>query len=202
MNDQTTNSTTVVVIGGIQKDSTGFIPGLARIATLPAVLRIVLAAKDLKVNRTILCVDSISAPHIEKELTQTRRLPNSLEWYESTEQPDLVNLLRQHGVSGNVIFVLEDRAYQPALLRKATEWNKLNGALAFCSGSALIGIYVLSQSPALELAEDCDHEVRTIEELHQWMQSKSCVEVEEVEDQAWQKISCPADLLNAEKKLD
>jgi len=202
MNRQTTDSTTVIVLGGTHGDSTGFIPGLARIGTLPAVLRIVLSAKDLKVDRTILCVDSISAPLIKRELRQTGRLPSSLEWYEYAEEPDLANLICHVGTSGNVIFVLADRTYQPALLKKASEWKKSSGALTFCSGSELVGVYVLSRSAARELAEDCDHEVRTLEALHEWVQSKSSVEVAEVEDQAWQKISCPADRLTAEDKLN
>jgi len=202
MKDPVSDSTTLIIVNGTKPDTHGFTPALARVATVPAVLRIVLSAQSLKVNRTIFCVESLSAPRIETVLRRTRRAPKSLEWYEYLENFDLGKLLREVGVSGKVIVVLGDRAYQPALLRKATEWKGLDGAFCFSSDSELVGIYVLSLPIALKLANDENQRIGTLPALHEWAEDHTCVETEPVDGRAWQQISASADLARAEAKLN
>lgn len=196
------NSTTVIIVGGFQTDLCGFTPALARIATLPAALRVVLSAQSLKVNRTIVCVESLSASRTEREFRRSGRSPKSLEWYTYFHEFDLGSLVREVGVSGKVLLVLGDRSYQPSLLRKAVEWKKPDGVLAFTSDSGLVGIYVLSLHAALNLAHDCNSKICTMEDLHHWAESCSQMEIESVDSLSWQRISSPADLPQAEAKLN
>ena len=196
------DSTTLVIVGGTQSDICGFTPALARIATVPAALRIVLSAHSLKVNRTILCVESLSAARIETQMRRTGRAPKSLEWYTYFDTFDLGNLIRDVGVGGKLILVMGNQAYQPSLLRKPAAWKKSDGVLAFTSDSGLAGIYVLSLPVALKLAQDRNRRIGTLEGLHDWAEGHTHVECEHVDDQSWQQISSLADLPKAEAKLN
>jgi len=202
MKDIVSDSTILVIVGGTQSDVCGFTPALARIGTIPAVLRTALSAQNLNISRTILCVESLSAARLEREMRRTGRSPKSLEWYTYFDKFDLGNLVREVGVGGSVILVMGDRAYQPALLRKAAEWKKSDGALAFSSDSDLAGMYVLSVSAAPKLAQDWNHRIGTLEDLHDWAEFHTDVEFEHVDDQSWQQISSLADLPKAEAKLN
>jgi phosphatidylglycerophosphate synthase len=202
MNDPECSSTTVIILGNSQRDFTGFMPTLARVGTLPVVLRTMLSVKAENVERQILCVNSTSARSIEKVLHQTQRLPKSLEWYECVETPDLAELIRQVAPRGNIVFVLGDRTYHPSLLRKAIAWNKPAAAMGLRSGSELVGVYALSRSAALQLATESDEPISTLEDLHNWTESRTHVELEQVEQELWQRISRPADQAAAENKLN
>jgi phosphatidylglycerophosphate synthase len=201
MKDLVSDSTTMIIVGGTQSDITGFTPALARIATLPAVLRIALSAQSLKVNRTIVCVDSPSALRVERELQRTRRVPKALEWYQYFDHFDLASLVREVGITGNIVLVLGGRSYQPSLLRKAAEWKKSRGSLAFMSDDGVVGVYVLSPSVTLAL-RDWNHRIGTVEDLHCWAESHTEVEIEHVDGQSWQQISGRDDLAKAEAKLN
>jgi len=202
MKDLVPDSTTLIIVNGTKTDTHGFTPALARIATLPAVLRIALSAQSLKVNRTILCVESIAAPRIETALRRTRRVPKSLEWYEYFDKFDFGKLLREVGVTGHVIVVLGDRAYQPSLLRKAAEWKGSDGVLVLSSYPELAGVYVLSLPVALKLANDENQTIGTLRDLHHWANRHTRVDTEDVGGEAWQQISSTADVEKAEAKLN
>lgn len=202
MNEHKSPSTTVIILGNCQRDFTGFMPALARVGTLPVILRAVLSVKAENVDRQILCVSSTWARSVEKVLHQTRRLPKCLEWYECVEAPDLPELIRQVSPQGNVVFVLGDRSYHPSLLRKATEWNNPEGALSLRSGSELVGVYVLSRSAALKVVAESVQPISSLEGLHDWLTARTDVEIQQVEPEQWQKISRPVDQVAAEKKLN
>lgn len=72
-------SRAVIILANNQQHSGGFVPALARVGTLPVVLRAILAVQGMRPSRIILCVDSAEAQHIRSELYRTGRLPESVE---------------------------------------------------------------------------------------------------------------------------
>jgi phosphatidylglycerophosphate synthase len=200
MNNSETAPNTLIILAGNSQPGTGFVPSLSRVATLPLVLRIALTAQKLNVNRIILSVASEAGSQYRKSLQQTGRLPAWVEWYESAEPSDLVEVSRRVP-EGNLIIVSGDRSYQPSLLSKAAGWKPDGDALFFCDGKELIGICVLGRRAVESLAQH-EGSIASMEHLAAWLSMNFQLEYEEVSDGSWQKVSRLSDLEIAEKKLD
>jgi len=200
MQDHSENSDALIIISTAPEGHRSFIPALSHIGTLPAVLRIALSAQTIGVTRTTVRVDSAYSARFEHEVQKTGRCPESLDWYQSVGL-DLAALARHVGGRGNVVFALADRSYRPTLLRKAIEWKRDSGALAFRCDSEFVGLYVLSPSLARELA-NYSGLISSLEDLHSWVAARTEVKVEQVDKGSWQRIEWLADRITAEKKLD
>ena len=55
---------------------------LAHVGTLPIVLRAILQAQSANVNRIIVAANRMAGNVIRRELLRTRRLPETVEWFE------------------------------------------------------------------------------------------------------------------------
>ena len=203
MSHTATATNTVIVLTDISnRVQSGFVPAVAPVATLPVVLRNILGLQSPTVSQTVLCVQSEWQSQVAETLQRSRRAPKSLKWYESVEPADLARVTQHVSAKGNLIFVLGHRSINPCLLRKALQWNAPNGAIAFCCGNELVGVYVLSEKAAEKLARECAKPLTTLEDLHDWIKSRCEVEIEEVQDHSWQEINSRADLIQAENKLN
>jgi phosphatidylglycerophosphate synthase len=197
-----TDAPTVIILVEHSNANGRFISALARVGTLPVLLRNILTAQSLRTNRILVCVNSGDAEDIRGELDRTGRLPESVEWCAVGEGTSFSVLLRDvAATSTHIVLLVGNRSYQPALLQKAIDWKGTSGALAFTTGPQFVGIYALSQPAALVFASKCDTS-DTLEQIDSWMTSNLSVLKQPVSWDSWQDIASPEDQAAAEHKLD
>ena len=197
------HSVAVIVLAGNRQSSKGFQPALARVGTLPVVLRTILAAQDQHADRMVLCVESTEAPVFRKTLFGTHRFPESVEWLEQQSGVELLpSFLREVAATADrIVLVLGTRAYQPSLIRSACEWKDASSALALTTGTEPAGVYVLPRAVALNLADSCA-QIDSLEKLHQWVEARGTVTATSVPADSWHEIRTAEDQLAADQKLD
>ena len=181
-----------------------FMSTLPEVGALPVLLRAILGAQKAGAGRIVIVVDWVTGSLVRSGLLSTRRLPESVEWFDFyAGETTLPSLLAQL-VDGDerVVLIAADRTYHPSLHRRAAGWSGNGDALALTTGSGLASIYALHGARMLELAERCPLNVSTLEELHSWLTSFASVECEEVPEDKWQRVRTPQDIVLAEEKLD
>lgn len=186
-----------------------FEPALARVATLPLVLRTLLGARGKERVRTVLVLNSGNGPKIWRQLLATGRMPAEIEWMETWAGTTLSTILRNAGLNGGrVAFISSRCSYRSNLLRTLDDWNGEGGALEFVSADGPIGLVALAPEVAARLAADSESTVRNLEDMHGWITDNVAAHVpslcpfKEVDDESWQCITGPHDCILAEKKLD
>ena len=119
------DSVTVVILADKPNVDSAFVPALARVGTLPVLLRTILTVQSFNPRRIRVCVDSAAMRTVRSKLERTGRLPKSIEWYETTSGDDLaLMMIRIARASNRIVLVLGNRTYQPALLQSAIEWKR------------------------------------------------------------------------------
>ena len=189
-----------------------FEPTLARVGTLPVVLRAILGVQSCKPDRIIVILNRVIGPQIWAELTETRRVPGNVEWLETDPNASLSSILRdvigESDRRARLLLVAGDRTYQPSLHRLVSEWDGQSKTLELATGSAPAGLFALRYEAALELASDTESNVFNVRDLHRWItqqtvsQGSSFVDFRLVDEGTWQHVSMPQDVLIAEQKLD
>lgn len=191
--------------------SSWFEPTLARVGTLPVLLRAILGVQATHPERIIVVFNRVTGPQIRQELLRTRRLPAGIEWIEVAVGTTLSSIIRRvisNPRGARILLVAGDRTYQPALHRLMSEWNGQSSVLEPVTGSEPVGLFALGHEAALELGADLESNVMTVQELHRWMNRKailnapSFVDFRLVEECSWQQISMPQDRIIAEQKLN
>jgi len=186
-----------------------FEPTLAKVATLPVLLRALLSVQTKgRPARTIVVINSVTGPNIRKSLLTTGRLPENIEWMEVPVGTSLPSALRRaEPKTGKVVLVMGNRTYHPALFGKLHEWAGEGGAIDFVSSGEPIGLTDLTQEMAADFAAESESIAKEID-LHQWIAKKANPHIsgqspfEEVAEDSWQRIECPGDCIVAETKLD
>lgn len=185
-------------------DARGFTPELTHVGTLPIVLRAILQAQSLNVNRIIVAANRMAGNMIRHELLRTRRLPETVEWFEMDGgYRSLTQLIAE--VAGNtdrILLLLGNTTCHPCLYQAMNEWDGQGEALALTTGGQLLGIAVLSPQGALDIARDCPSYVETPLQLYAWFKPRPSVLFKEVAAELWQVVAAPRDRLIAERKLD
>ena len=200
--DEQKPSHTVVILASCDENPTGFSSSLARVGTLAIVLRSILTVHGSRADRIIVAAPYGQAQFLRSTLRQTGRLPSSVKFRELGEEMDLCFLLRHlAATSESLTIVSGDRIYQPQLLHSAMEWQG-PGALALATDHELAGIYVLSQSAALNLFTRCGVRPKRLEEIHSCMQAGGLAVVKDVPAGTWHNVLVPEDVPEAERKLD
>ena len=188
-----------------RQDDDPFGSRLPRVGALPVLLRVILGAKKAGATRIVVAVNQLTGQAVQRELSSTRRLPESVEWVQlGTGGTSLSSLLGQLAVEtrGPLVLIAGDRTYQPSLHRRAGEWSEESGALALTSGSQPVGIFALSRDAAADFANQSPPNVSSTEDLHAWLSSNCPVEMETVQEDMWQRISNEQDRRSAEEKLN
>jgi len=205
------NAQVAIILANSLPWSSWFEPTLARVGALPVLLRAILGVHATHPERIVVVLNRVIGPQIRLELTQTRRVPDGVEWLEADPGTTLSSIVR--GITANsglarVLLVAGDRTYQPALHRLVSEWDGQSSALELATGSEPAGLFALSHEAALELGADIGSNVVTVRDLHRWITRKailngpSFVDFRLVEEDSWQQISMPQDLIVAEQKLN
>jgi phosphatidylglycerophosphate synthase len=186
-----------------------FEPALAKVATLPLVLRTILGVRGKERVRTVLVLNPDNAAKIRAGLLATGRTPADVEWAKAPAGTPLGTILNDAGLNGGrVVLVNAGGMYRPNLLRALLEWDGEGGVLEFVSSGRPVGLVVLAPEIAASLAADSESRVQTQEDLHAWIVEKLKIQAsghglfKEVENQSWHAITRPEDCIAGERKLD
>ena len=186
-----------------------FEPPLAKVATLPLLLRTILGVRGKERVRTVLVVNPESGPRIRAELLATGRMPADVEWMKTPAGTPLSAILRTAGLNGGwAAFISAACSYRPNLLRALHDWDGEGSALEFVSSGKPIGLVALAPELAAALAEDSESNILSQQDLHAWIYEKLDVHVSgqcsyrEVDEESWQAITRSEDCIAAEQKLD
>jgi len=200
---------TVFILAHDVPDAEEFEPALARVATLPVVLRTILGVRGKERVRTVLVLNPENGPRIRAELLATGRVPADIEWMNTPARTPLPAILRTAGLNGGrVAFISAGCTYRPNLLRTLHDWDGEGGAIEFVSAGRPIGLVALAPDVAAKLASDSGSNVLNHQDLHAWIDGKLDRQAlgqwpcREVDEESWQAITRPEDCIAAERKLD
>ena len=179
--------------------------GLARVGSLPILLRNILAVRKLDPTQIMVVIDPILKPHVQRQLWWTGRLPESVQWIEAKADVSLLHRLRLIAAQANserLVVIDGNTTYHPNLLQKAKEWNSGSIGLALTNGDKHVGIYAF-KAEAL-----CDFEMRaaahtgTLQGLLTSLSEIHSVTHISVGKDLWQCVNSEEDRQSAERKLD
>jgi uncharacterized protein (TIRG00374 family) len=179
--------------------------GLARVGSLPILLRNILAVRKLDPSRIIVLVDPILRRYVQRQLWWTRRLPESVQWIEAKAGvPVLHQLQLIANQAGSERLVVLDRSatYHPSLLQKAKEWNDESAALVLSSGDTPVGIYAFTAKAICDSKKSYPAKAGTPQELLAALTEIHSVAQIPVEEDLWQQVNTEQDRQSAERKLD
>jgi len=202
MNPQQQKQSAVIILANWEEKSNGFSSSLARVGTLPILLRAILTAHGTRAERIIVATRAGQAQIMRSALRQTGRLPDSVEFRELAQEIDLSSLMREEAAnSERVTIVSGDTIFKPQLLHNALEWEG-TGALALATEGELAGICVVPQSVALGVFDESKLSYQALADVHSYMQAIGVSVVKEVPAEMWHKVVFAKDVPAAERKLD
>ena len=182
---------------------------LAEVGALPLALRAVLSARSAGADRILVVVDPANGAELRKALIRTGRLPDSVEWLQTSADSVITTAVRLVAADAErVLLVRGDRSFHPSLYRGAME-SACGDALEFESDDGSIGLTLLSRQLALDLGSDRDFKIRNIEDLQDWIRlrhtdkfGQTAISGRLVDEDKWQAVGSEEDRLAAERKLD
>jgi phosphatidylglycerophosphate synthase len=179
--------------------------GLARVGSLPILLRNILAVRKLGPSRIMVVVDPILRRRVHRQLWWTGRLPESVQWIEAKAALPVLQRLRliaDQAGSERLIIIDGNRTYHPSLLQKAKEWNDESAALVLSSGDTPVGIYAFPAETIGDSKKGYPAKAGTLQELlAAFTEIHSVAEIPVAED-LWQQVNTEEDRQSAERKLD
>jgi len=200
--EQQKHSQTVIILATCEQDPTDFSPSLARVGTLPILLRAILTVRGTRADRIIVATQAGQAQLIRSALRHTGRLPNGIKFRELGQEMDLSTLIRHEAATSETLTIISgDTIFKPQLLHSALEWEG-TGALALATDRELAGIYVLPQLVALDVFGKCKLRHQALANVHSCVQSRGLAVMKDVPADLWHKVAAPEDLPAAERKLD
>jgi phosphatidylglycerophosphate synthase len=200
--EQQKHSQTVIILATCEQNLSGFCPSLARVGTLPILLRAILTVHATHKGRIVVAARTGQAELLRSGLRQTGRLPSSVKFRELGQEMDLSTLIRREAATSETLTIISgDTVFKPQLLHIALEWEG-TGALALATDRQLAGIYVLPQLIALDVFAKCKLRHQALANVHFCVKSRGLAVVKDVPADMWHKVAVPADLPEAERKLD
>lgn len=182
---------------------------LARVGTLPVLLRAILGAQHKCPIHTVIVLNSITGPALKNVLRATKRLPDKVEWMLAPAGTTFSTILRRANVrSGRVVFIASDRTYHPVLHQTVSAWNGASPGIDFVSSGASVGLFALSHEMAMDLAAETVSSIVTTKNLHDWMERYArrnildCSSTKEISVDSWHIMRHADDRVIAEQKLE
>src|SRR6202166_4191013 len=179
--------------------------GLARVGSLPILLRNILAARKLGASRILVVVDPILRRQVQSELSSTGRLPESVQWIEARADLTLsqgLGIVAAHACDERVIILDGRTSYHFSLLQKAKESNADDIDVVLESGGKDVGIYALTASTIGRFAQHSETQAATLPQLLALVDGPPSLSRISVAEDLWQHIDTEEALRSAEKKLD
>jgi phosphatidylglycerophosphate synthase len=180
-------------------------PSTCRVGEVPVLLRTILGLRKAGLGRIVVAIDSRLRTSVESELRRTGRLPEKVEWVESTApQATLVEAIGNLTANGvrRIALVSGDRIYQPALLQTLAEWSSQDRGLVLTSRGSQPGACILPISVAHLFAEFVEDDYELADQLRTWLVGASTLARIVIPDSLWQRVGTNRDRLAAERKLD
>jgi phosphatidylglycerophosphate synthase len=197
--------TVAVFLPNAKSSNDEFGSGLARVGSLPILLRNILAARKLGPSRIIVMVDPLIGPCVQRELRSAGRLPESVQWIEAQADVSVwqrLQLIAAQAGSERLVIMDGTRTYHSSLLQKAKEWNDESVELVLSSGDKHVGIYAFSADAICNFAKRCTAQTETLQEiLARLTEIRSVAQIPVAED-LWQQVNTEEDRQSAERKLD
>jgi phosphatidylglycerophosphate synthase len=189
--------------GRLSNDKFG--AGLARVGSLPILLRSILAVCKLGPSQIMVLVDPILRRYVQRQLWWTRRLPESVQWIEAKAGVPVLHQLRliADQAGGERLVMLDGSAtYHPSLLQKAKEWNDESAALVLSSGDTPVGIYAFTAKAICDLKTSYPAKAGTPKELLAALTEIHPITQIPVAEDLWQQVNTEENREAAERKLD
>jgi phosphatidylglycerophosphate synthase len=194
-----------IFVGKAETNVSQFGSPLAKVGSLPILLRTILAAQKAGITQIVVVVDPITKLRVQHELSSTGRLPKSVQWIDIAPGAAFWHRLRFIGIGTRcqrLILIDGNSTFHPSLLEKASNWNDENAGLTLMSGDKPLGIYALSVKMIRHFAEHCPTPVGSLDELEESLAAMGSVVPVPVRDDLWQRVSTPKDRQAAEQKLN
>ncbi len=179
--------------------------GLARVGSLPILLRNILAVRKLGPSRIMVVVEPILRRRVQRQLWWTGRLPESVQWIEAKAAVPVLQQLRpiaDQAGRERLIIIDGNRTYHPSLLQKAKEWNDESAALVLSSGDTPAGIYAFTAEAICDSKKSYPAKGGTLHELLARLTEIDSVADTPVAEDLWQRVNSEEDRQSAERKLD
>jgi phosphatidylglycerophosphate synthase/choline kinase len=179
--------------------------GLARVGSLPILLRNILAARKLGASRILVVVDPILRRRVQSELSSFGRLPESVQWIEARADRTFSRQLRivaAQACDERVIILDGKTSYHFSLLQKAKESNAEGIDVVLDSDGEDIGIYALSAATCGGLAKQSEAQAATLQQLLAPLAERPSLTRISVAEDLWQRVDTEEGLCSAERKLD
>ena len=195
---------TFVILVASRSVSPRFSPPLARVGTLPILLRTILAAQKTDPAEIVVVVDPTTKQSVQANVGRTGRLLESVRWIEVDADASVAARLRpvvSQTESRRLVLVDGGTTYHPSLIRKAAEWND-DGALVLTSRERATGIYALSVDALRDFGGRCPEETSTLGEPEASLAASGSLSSMEVSGDLWQRVTTEEDRRIAERKLN
>jgi len=176
-----------------------------QVGALPVPLRTILVAQRMNPAQIIVVADAATRQRVQRELSATGRLPESVQWLETKASDSLQDRLRLVAAkvsSQRLVLVDGSTTYNTSLIRKASEWNDDKKALSITSAGAPAVLYALSTEMLGNFAADGPVQASSLDELHATFVAAHAVASINVSEDLWQRVCTEQDRLAAERTLD
>jgi len=197
--------TVAIVLSGVETKASPFRSSIARVGSLPILLRTILGAQKAGCTRITVVADRLTSLSVRRELSSTGRLPNSVQWIETAAGASplqALELIAKQLSNERLVFVEGNATYHPSLLRKATGWKDERAAMALMSGETPVGIYAFSAETFHQFAEGCETQGEPRADLHASLMTMQSVVCMDVAENLWQRVRDAEDRRSAERKLN
>ena len=190
------------------KKTTGtgeFGSGLARVGSLPILLRNILAARKLGPSRIMVVIDPVVRRRVEQDLWRTGRLPESVRWIEAKADvsvPQGLQLIAAEAGSERLAIIDGNTVYHPSLLQKAKEWKGESAGLVLRSADKHVGIYAFTAEAICGFQNYYTAHAGTLQELLAPLTEIHSVTDVPVAEDLWQRVNTEEDRQTAERKLN
>lgn len=180
--------------------------GLARVGSLPILLRNILAARKLEPSRIMVVVeDLVLGRRVQRALCSTGRLPESVQWIEAKADVSVVErlqLIAAQAGSERLVIIDGTTAYHPSLLQKVKEWDGESVGLVLSSGDKHVGIYAFTVEAICNLDGRYPEQAVTLHELLASLTEIHSIDQIPVAEDLWQRVNTEEHRQSAERKLD
>jgi phosphatidylglycerophosphate synthase len=194
-----------IFLSSAETNGNQFTSSLARVGTLPVLLRTILGVQKLGPAWIAVVADPVTRRRVQRKLFLTGRLPEVVQWIDADANTPLferLHLIATQARTERFLLINGNTTYHPLLLRNATEWTDEGMALALMSGDKPVGIHVVSLELTLNLTRHGLSQIDTLEGMHARLRAMRSVACVPVGKNLWQSVQTPEDRRTAERKLD